>query len=127
MNLKIRPIPLIVSIVISSVVLFGGWFIYHSMALKNPLSDIVLNLDGVEQAEMEVEKDRVVIEFNLSADASLREIMQKIRTEGSSVIDQRILQVHVNNPPSKALDQWWSTALFDVAQAMETKQYSQIP
>jgi hypothetical protein len=33
----------------------------------------------------------------------------------------------VTNPSSQALDDWWSKALFPVAQAMENKQYTEIP
>lgn len=127
MKFKLRPVPLILSIVLSSVLLFGGWFVYNSMALNNPLASIVNNISGVEQANTEVLRHDVIVKINLKQEASLREVVQEIKEKGSSIIEQRQLRVIVTNESSPQLEQWWSTALFDVAEAMENKQYSNIP
>lgn len=127
MNFKLRIVPLMISIVVSSLVLFGGWFVYNSMALKSPMSNLLNDIKGVEQAEAEFHRDQISIELSLFPDASLREIMHEIHLQGSSIIEGRELEFKVTNPSSPELDKWWSTALFDVAQAMENKQYSDIP
>lgn len=127
MNFKLRLLPLILSILISSIVLFGGWFVYHSMALKNPLSQIVADLEHVEQAEVAFLNEEVIVELQLSQEASLREITHAIKSEGASIIKDRELKIEVTNSSSSELDFWWSTVLFDVAQAMETKRYGDIP
>jgi hypothetical protein len=127
MNFKLRLVPLFVSIVISSLVLFGGWFVYNSIAVKSPMSKIINDIEGVEQADAEFHRDQISIQLSLFPNASLREIVHQIHLQGSSIIEERNLEVQVMNPSSPALDKWWSTALFDVAQAMENKQYSDIP
>jgi len=127
MNFKIRLMPLLISIIVSSVLIFGGWFVYSSMALKNPLSKIVMEVEGVVSADTQLLRDRVVIEFTLLPGASLREIISEIKTEAHSIIDQRVLDIKVMNSSSDELEQWWSIALFDIAQAMETKHYGDIP
>lgn len=127
MNFKIRFIPIVISIAVSSLVLFGGWFVYNSVALKSPMSDLLNDIQGIEQAEAEFHRDKILIELSLLPDASLREIMHEIHLQGSSIIEERNLEVKVMNSSSPELDKWWSSALFDVAQAMETQQYSNIP
>lgn len=127
MKLKLRPLPLIISIVASSVLLFGGWFVYNSMALNNPLAKIVNEIDGVNRAETQVLRNEVKVDLTLDEEASLREVIQQLKAEGSSLIGQRELTVSVNDNSSPELERWWSSVLFDIAEAMEHKQYSQIP
>lgn len=127
MKLKLRPMPLIISIVASSVLLFGGWFVYNSMALNNPLATVVNEIDGVNSAETQVLRNAAIVELTLDEEASLREVIHALKTEGSSIIGQRELNVSVLDNTSPELERWWSSVLFDIAEAMEHKQYSQIP
>jgi hypothetical protein len=125
--MKLRLMPVIISVVVSAVVLFGGWFAYNSYAMEQPLTDIANKAPGVESSTTNLSSTQVLLELKLKQDANLREIVQQISKQGSSIIGQRELVVHVTGQSSPALDAWWSKALFDVAQAMETKQYANIP
>jgi hypothetical protein len=124
---KLRLLPVVISVAVSSVVLFGGWFGYHSLAMENPLMDIVQGVPGVSNAQTSLNNDTVDVTLKLAPGASLREVYQTIETKGSSIIGKRAVNVDVVNESSPELDKWWSSALFDVAQAMETKQYANIP
>lgn len=125
--MKLRFLPIAITALVSGILLFGGWFVYRSYAMENPLAQVVSQTKGVEQVKSEFNKDSVLIQLKLSNDASIREIYQRITTEGASVIGNRSVQLKLESDSSPELDQWWSTALFDVAQAMETKHYSDIP
>ncbi|NEW06031.1 hypothetical protein GK047_08415 [Paenibacillus sp. SYP-B3998] len=125
--MKLRLLPVVLSVIISSAVLFGGWFAYTSLAMENPLSDIIGNAPGVESSTMKLDSTQVNIELKLKQDANLREIVRRIQTEGSSIIGKRSLHVEVTDKPSAKIEEWWSKALFEVAQAMETKHYADIP
>ena len=126
-TVKLRLLPIILSLVTSSTVLFGGWFVYRSVAMENPLLDVVRNTEGVEQVQIDFNKDKITLQLRLSSDANLREIVRHIRTEGSEMIGGRTLDIQVMNESSPELEKWWSSMLFDVAEAMETKRYSLIP
>lgn len=125
--MKLRLIPIVVSLLASSVVLFGGWFLYDSMAMESPLAKIVRGLPGVEQADVSVGTGAVTVDVALKPDASLREIYKSIVEQGASIIHKRDIELRVKDTSSPELDRWWSTALFEVAQAMESKQYAAIP
>ncbi|MEB3101307.1 hypothetical protein [Ferviditalea candida] len=125
--MKLRLLPIMISLIGTTVLLFGGWFVYQSVAMESPLSSIVRQLPGVEQASAEISASEIRIDLKLKQDASLREIMETIRKEGKSVIGDRKLNVVVTNPSTESLDRIWSGALFDVAQAMEKRNYSSIP
>ncbi len=125
--MNIKKLPVIISFAITLILLFGGWHMYHSYALQSPLTEQINSLDGVIRAEATVEPDTVHITLQLAPDASLRHIMQAIRSEGASHIKDRELVVRIDHPPAPLLEEWWQSVLFDIAEAMETKNYSAIP
>ncbi|NDI34397.1 cation transporter [Chengkuizengella sediminis] len=125
--MKFRPIPILVSLVISFSVLFGGWSLYNSYALTNPMTDIVSNIDGVNDVNTTFDTEQVTIELSIDPNISLREVIQQIELEGESVINNREVTYHIIDNSNDKIDQWWSSSLFDVAQAMDNQQYGDIP
>jgi hypothetical protein len=125
--MKLRLLPVLISFVVSAFVLFGGYWVYQSVAMENPLNKIVTSAPGVESANLDLSGTEAVIELKLRSDANLREIVHKISTEGAPILGKREVKFRVTNDSTPRLDAWWSSVLFDVAQAMETKHYSQIP
>lgn len=125
--MKLRLLPLVITVAVSGLVLFGGWFLYQNVAVQNPLVNKVKQISAVKHADAEFTRDQVRVKLELEPEASLREIVQRIQKDGKGIIGGRKLHVEVTNGSSATLDQWWSSALFPVAEAMETKHYTQIP
>lgn len=126
-EMKIRVFPVLISFVISFAVLFGGYYLYQSYALQSPLNEKISNIEGVVSAETNLNDEQVVITLELEPNASLRSVMEEIEVSGGDYIKHREIQLNITNSSSESIDQWWSSMLFDVAEAMETKQYSTIP
>ncbi|EFM09726.1 conserved hypothetical protein [Paenibacillus curdlanolyticus YK9] len=126
--MRIRWIPAVVSVAVCAGLLFGGWFTYDKFAVKDPLAKTVNGLPEVASSTSTIENGTVKIALELTDHADLRTIYSRLTTEGASVLDGRKLKLEVQGVQSNAaLDKLWSTVLFDVAQAMETKSYSDIP
>lgn len=125
MNLKLTPI--LIAVIGSSGILFGGWFVYHSVAMENPLNQALSGSPGVESSEVKIGGDTVVFKLKLNSQAHLREIVHELEKKSSEVSGDRELEIKVESNSSAALEEWWSRALFDVAQAMETSKYTDIP
>jgi hypothetical protein len=124
---KLRLLPVVITVVVSSSVLFGGWFMYQSVAMEDPFLKQVAAIDGVSEPYMEMKRDLAMVRVQLEPDASLSRSYREILKVGKATLGSRTVQVEVSGESSDALNAWWSKALFDVAQAMETKQYSLIP
>lgn len=127
MMFKSKIIPIVITACISAVLLFGGWNLYRGFAVEKPLEQLARDLPGVEAAHPVVGQSQITLELALAADANLREIYQVIKEEGKKAIGAKELQLQVNGSGNEQLNQIWSTVLFQVAEAMETRQYSQIP
>ena len=125
--MKLRLLPIIIAVCCTGIILFGGWYFYNRVALENPLQQVVVRVPGVEQAQTELTKNRVTLNLTLTDQANIRDLYTTITTEGASIIGKRKVDLNLVSPSSSALEQWWSSALFYVAQAMETRQYSEIP
>ena len=125
--MKLRLLPVLTSVIVSSAVLFGGWFLYDSLAMENPLSRIVQEQPGIEQSKINIGNSTVSIEVTPKSDSNLREIYNSIVEQGGSIIGNRQVELVVKDTSTPELDRWWSDALFDVAEAMEGKHYAAIP
>lgn len=125
--MKLRLWPVAISVVVSSVVLFGGWFLYDSLAMENPLASIASRQPGVERASVDITSDKVKVEVKLTPEANVRELYKGIMEQGSRMIGKRTVELAIANESSPELDRWWSEALFGVAEAMETGRYAGIP
>ncbi|MCA0754371.1 hypothetical protein KP806_04870 [Paenibacillus sp. N4] len=123
-----RVIPVLITAAITASVLFGGWAIYNQVAIAAPLDKVVNDVDGVISSGKPVmTKDNVVIDVVLDPDANVRAVYEAIAANGSGVFGDRKLELNIETKSDKQLDDIWSKALFQVAEAMETKTYSNIP
>jgi len=125
--MKLRLLPVLASVVISASVLFGGWFAYQSYAMENPIQSVVEKTSGVQFVNTCITNNEAIVEVKLQPGTSLREAYASIQKGSSSILGKKQLKLNVVNETSPEMEQWWSSALFDVAQAMETKHYAQIP
>lgn len=125
--MKLRLIPLLITVAASSAILFGGWFFYQSTVMENPIKAVILGVQGVKQVSTDINNKQVSIDLKLSKETDLRDLYKTISTEGASLLRNRELNLKLDSQSSPELEQWWSTALFEVAQAMDTKHYANIP
>lgn len=125
--MKLKVLPILIALLTSGALLFGGWFMYRSYAMENPLADLVKKNAGVEQVDAAFSTNKAVVSLKLNDGANLRQIYQSIVTEGASLVNGRDVQLQIDSRSSETIDDWWSKALFGVAQAMDSKQYSTIP
>ncbi|MEX2415875.1 MAG: hypothetical protein WD424_07005 [Paenibacillaceae bacterium] len=125
--MKLRPVPILSTVLISSALLFGGWFVYQNTMVKSPIEEIVQGIPGIVQSDIQLDRKTINLTLQLSDEAKLRSVYEEINKKSKSVTGNRSLTIDLESQSSDQLDQWWSEALFSVAQAMETRQYADIP
>ena len=64
--MKLRIVPIVLTVVISASVLFGGWFLYRQMALQNPLANVVSQYDGVKDSHIDIKQNTVTLNLDLA-------------------------------------------------------------
>ncbi|MGM0880424.1 MAG: hypothetical protein ACQEXQ_05210 [Bacillota bacterium] len=123
-----RIIPVIITAAVTASIFFGGWAIYNQVAVAAPLEEAVKEIEGVVSAKKPImDSEHVTVELELTTDANVRTIYETIAANGKDVFGDRKLELEIESKPSKQLDELWYASLFQVAEAMETKSYSDIP
>jgi hypothetical protein len=123
----LRPIPVVATILISSALLFGGWFLYQNTMVKSPIEDAIQDIPAIISSDIQIDRNSLHLDLQLSNDAKLRPVYEEITEMSKSLAGNRTVTIDLDSQSSDRLDDWWSEALFNVAQAMETRQYSDIP
>jgi hypothetical protein len=123
----LRPIPVVSTILISSALLFGGWFLYQNTMVKSPIEDAIQDIPAIIHSDIQIDRNSLYLGLQLSNDAKLRPVYEEISEMSKSLAGKRTVTIDLDSQSSDMLDDWWSEALFNVAQAMETRQYSDIP
>lgn len=124
--MKIKWAPLALTIVLSAGVLFGGWTAYRHFGVEQPLDRVAASIPGVQSAATSMTSSQVTVNVKLKPEADLAEIYRKMKHDGADQIGGKKLMLNVESDTSSRLEKAWSYALFDVAEAMETKRYSGI-
>jgi hypothetical protein len=125
---KPRVLPLAITVVVTAVLLFGGFALYKQMVVAAPLADKLEEMNGVAEASKpEIGQKELKVKLKLSADASLRETYGNAVKQTAGFAGGKKVMIQVENDPNEQLEQLWYGAMFEIAEAMETKAYSTIP
>lgn len=125
---KPRVLPLAITVVATAALLFGGFALYKQYAVAAPLAEKLEAMPGVvEASKPDVGQKDLQVKLQLSPDASLRETYGEAAKQAAESAGNRKVTIQVESDSNETLEQLWYSAMFDVAEAMETKTYSDIP
>lgn len=102
--MKLRLAPLMLSLSVSVIVLFGSWHLYQSYALEDPFRDKLAQVDGVVKSELDVSRERVIVHLTLEQDANYRQIVKQIEQDVQETMNSKELRLVIDNDSSEALD-----------------------
>ncbi|WP_018886200.1 hypothetical protein [Paenibacillus massiliensis] len=125
--MKLRIVPIALAAVLSASVLFGGWFLYRQVAVHQPLQKIVTQYPGVTSAQVDINQSEVTLKLDLEPDTDVRGLVQAVKEDGSSVLGSKRLKLDIKDHSDQELDKLWSQAMFPIAEAMDSKRYTDIP
>lgn len=125
---QIRWLPLIVTMAISAVILFGGYTFYRSQIMEKPLTSALTNIEQVEHAEVVWNPSELKINLSLKPTTEIAPVMEQVYDIAKKEANSRKLNVEIVNDASNVhIDQFWNKALFAVAEAMSHQRYGDIP
>lgn len=123
--MSLKTVPIIISLVVSTILLFGGWMFHQEFYVKKQITGYIESLEGTQLIDTKVDRTTVQLTVSFTVNdpsAIYAEIEEKI----GEIVGKR--QVHILFPePSDELKRIWAEGYFELAEAMELKQYSRIP
>ncbi|MGZ9584085.1 quinolinate synthase [Paenibacillus marinisediminis] len=125
---KLRWIPMLTATAVSVALLFGGWFLFRDQVKEAPLQSTLASLPQVAASDVQWQPKQLVITLDLEPDADLRDVVQKAYTEALKQAEERNISIVIKDDhTTDKLEDWWSRALFPVAEAMAHQEFSNIP
>ena len=121
--MKLRLLPVLLTVFISAAAMFGGWFVYQSFAVEHPIGASIESLSDVRDVAVDSDSKELRIRLTLEEDSDLYKVYQEIKAQ----VDKKPFTIEIMNESSPELDKLWSSTLFSIAEAMETSTYSTIP
>lgn len=125
--MKLRAVPIVVAAALAAMLLFGGWFINRQLTVQSPLEQLVTQYPGVTSAQIDIKQNQVLLKLDLKPQTDVAGLVSKVNKEGQSMIGSRTLKLDIADHSNESLNKWWSDAMFPVAEAMESKKYTEIP
>lgn len=124
MKIKIRP--LVITALLSATLLFGGWTFYRQYAVEEPVIRAAQDVPGVESAQARLASEELVLDLKLSPEANLADIYREVTRKAEAPLRGKKLALNVESATSDRLEEAWKSSLFEVAEAMENRRYSEI-
>lgn len=125
---KLRIIPILITLAVSTGLLFGGWSLFRHQVKEGPLQAAIASIPAVSAAQATWQAKQLVITLEVKPDSNLRAaVQQAYKTAIEHTKDAEVSIQIQNTKASASLEAWWSKALFSVAEALSHQKYSDIP
>ncbi len=98
----------VIALALTVVVCLGGYHLYKEYGIKKPLTESLLQVDGVQEVEIKEEKDSQVILLTLKNGADLKTVFQDANQLALEKMSNKPYSIEVKDNPSPDL-----TSLYD--------------
>lgn len=128
MTKNIRITPTLLIMLLTGGILFGGWAVYQTKYVQEPVDRVMRQQVEIMNYQVDWQSDTLNIQIQTDSGANIREVVQKLNTDIAPYAKGKNMRIeYMNENSTSSIDQWWSQAMFDVAEAMVHRNYSDIP
>lgn len=113
--------------VVSLLILFGGWYLYQTISIKNPINEAVSSIEGIKVTNLDIDKNNVNLSINLYDVDNFQVTYELIEETVTPYLQNRSLNIEIVNNGNESLNYAWSKSYFYIAEAIDNKEYSLIP
>ncbi len=117
----------IIILFVSLTTLFGGWFFYQKVILKDPMIQMTSEIEGAIVHDIELDQKQVDVFITLRSGYHFQNTYTAVEKSLQPYLKNRELQIHINNTGNQQLVQAWNKTYFKIAEAIDQKNYSMIP
>jgi hypothetical protein len=124
--MKVRVLPIFLSILFSSLLFFGGWYVFQNQFVKKPIANEIATMKGVKLNHINVNRDSVVLDLSFANSEKFADQYKQIQKIVSQKSNGKSAVIELASP-SKDLKKLWDENAFAIAEAMDLHTYSRIP
>jgi hypothetical protein len=124
--MKLRALPIFLSILLSSVLLFGGWYLFQNQFVKKPISQEIAAMKSVKLNDIVIGRDAITINVSFTNPQRFAEDYKAIKKVAADKSNGKPVKIEFATP-NQSLQKIWEEQAFTVEEAMELHTYSKIP
>jgi hypothetical protein len=124
--MKVRTFPIFLSVVISSILLFGGWFVYQSQFVKKPIATQISAIKGIKLNNLTIGRDAVGVNVSFANPSSFADQYKQIQKIVADKTNGKPVKIELNASDAM-LKKIWEQNSFAISEAMDLHTYSKIP
>ena len=125
--MNIRATPAVLSLFVTLVVLFGGYFAYQWLKIEKPLENAIRSTPHVTLEELRVDPDRIEVRLTTDENFSLAADYIPLREKLNSLAGGRQVNIELKSRADSVLAKAWNQMAFGVTEAVVQRRYTQIP
>ncbi|WP_286884318.1 hypothetical protein [Aneurinibacillus sp. UBA3580] len=124
--MKVRALPIFLSVLFSSLLLFGGWYVFQNQFVKKPITNEIATMKGVKLNDIAIARDVITLNVAFNNPDKFAEDYKRVKKIASEKSNGRAVKIEFDSP-NKNLQKIWDENAFAIAEAMELHTYSKIP
>jgi hypothetical protein len=123
---KMRALPIFLSVLFSSLLLFGGWYVFQNQFVKKPISNEISAMKDVKLNNITVAREAITLDVSFNNPERFAEDYKAVKEIASEKSNGKPVKVEFHSV-NKDLQKIWDENVFAIAEAMELHTYSKIP
>lgn len=124
--MQIRKVPIVLSLLATLTLLFGGWFLYQKMEIEEPVRNEIEQMKSANLADLEVGKEQLNIQLTVTNPDKFPVEYQELLNTLQKRVQNKQVRVEVTNQDQQ-LKEIWTNGVFVFTEAVDLHQYSRIP
>jgi hypothetical protein len=121
-----KPITIMLSLLATLTLLFGGWFLYTKMEVEEPLRHFIGQMKSAELADLQVEKEQLVIQLDVTKPELFPEEYRALVKTVQELAPGKQVDIRIADR-DQVLQEIWANGVFLFTEAVDLHQYSKIP
>jgi len=126
MQTRKKPLTIMLSLIATLTLLFGGWYMYQKMEIEEPIRQTVEAMKSAQLSNLHIDKNEVAIELTVTHPEMFPNEYKELSNSMAQMLDNKDVNITVSNKDSD-LQTIWADGVFAFTEAVDLHQYSKVP
>ncbi|RXT13953.1 hypothetical protein [Ammoniphilus sp. CFH 90114] len=124
--MNLRAMPVLLSLIFTLVLLFGGWFTYQQFYVQKPIEAFIKEKSQVTMHDMQINKNQVNLYLDFTNPDTFVNDYKEIREFVATTVPGKSVSIQLSKHGEDMLN-LWEEEYFGLAEAIRKQEYSRIP
>lgn len=124
--MNVRAMPVMLSLIFTLFLLFGGWFAYQQFYVQQPIEAFINQKEHVTLHDMRINNNQINLYLDFSKPDNFVDDYKEIQEFVATKAPGKMVNIHLSKHGENMKD-LWEEEYFGLAEAIQKQEYSRIP